>query len=97
MTDCICNQALCSQYFCQLLFIVGSGVYPRDIAAVVGGESIASWPASSIVILTAAFAPPIAQAADYWVSRFPSCVDNGEVYRCLQRFQLSQRRRALLR
>ncbi|KAK6369378.1 hypothetical protein LTS17_009721 [Exophiala oligosperma] len=58
--------ALCSQYFCQLLFIVGSGVYPRDIAAVVGGESIASWPASSIVILTAAFAPPVAQAADYW-------------------------------
>ncbi|KIW14595.1 hypothetical protein PV08_07379 [Exophiala spinifera] len=58
--------AICSQYFCQLLFIVGSGVYPRDIAAVVGGESIASWPASSIVILTAAFAPPVAQAADYW-------------------------------
>ncbi|KAK7890531.1 hypothetical protein LTR67_007739 [Exophiala xenobiotica] len=58
--------ALCSQYFCQMLFIVGAGVYARSIAAVVGGEAISSWPATAINILTAATIPPIARAADLW-------------------------------
>ncbi|KIW98778.1 uncharacterized protein Z519_00441 [Cladophialophora bantiana CBS 173.52] len=58
--------ALCSQYFCQMLFIVGAGVYARSIAAVVGGESLSSWPATAINILTAATIPPIARAADLW-------------------------------
>lgn len=49
-----------------MLFIVGAGVYARSIAAVIGGESISSWPASAINILTAATIPPIARAADLW-------------------------------
>ena len=49
-----------------MLLIVGVGVYARDIAAVVGGESISTWPATAINILTAATIPPIARAADLW-------------------------------
>ncbi len=60
------RQALGSQYICQMLFIVGAGVYQRDIAAVVGNPEIASWASSCIVIVPAAAVLPMAQASDYW-------------------------------
>lgn len=49
-----------------MLFIVGAGVFNRDIAAVVGGADIASWASSCTVIVPAAFVLPVAQASDYW-------------------------------
>ncbi|KAK6387627.1 hypothetical protein LTS17_000896 [Exophiala oligosperma] len=58
--------ALGSQYICQMLFIVGAGVYSRSIAAVVGGAAISSWPSACVVIVPAAFVLPVAQAADYF-------------------------------
>ncbi|KIW87150.1 uncharacterized protein Z519_12261 [Cladophialophora bantiana CBS 173.52] len=63
---CLLILSLTTHYICELLFIVGSGVYARDIAEVVGGAEISSWCISAVTILTAAFAPPIAQAADFW-------------------------------
>lgn len=49
-----------------MLFIVGAGVYARSIAAVVGGQSLSSWPATAINILTASTIPLVARAADLW-------------------------------
>lgn len=46
--------------------MVGGGVFARDIAAVVGGASLTAWPTAVLGLLTAALAPPVSQAADFW-------------------------------
>ena len=55
-----------SIYFAQLTLLVAGGVFARDVAAVVGGASLTAWPTAVLGILTAALAPPVSQAADFW-------------------------------
>lgn len=57
-------------YFAQLVNVVGSGAYARDISAVVGGESEIVWLTSVIAILTVVLSVPVSQAADYWGRRW---------------------------
>ena len=59
-------QAIDLSYFAQLVNVVGSGAYGRDITTVVGGEPQLVWLTSVLVIVTTVLSPPVAQAADYW-------------------------------
>ncbi|KAF5014722.1 hypothetical protein F66182_14203 [Fusarium sp. NRRL 66182] len=52
--------------FSQILNLVGSGAFARDIADVVGGSDDTIWLSYTIAITTCVLGPPVAQAADYW-------------------------------
>jgi MFS family permease len=78
------SQAVNSMYFAQVTLLVGGGAFARAIAAVVGGETLTSWPAAVSTMFVVALAPPISQAADFWgrkwfivvtgVSGFVGCI-----------------------
>ncbi|KEF54831.1 uncharacterized protein A1O9_09273 [Exophiala aquamarina CBS 119918] len=59
-------QAVNLVYFTQLVNVVGSGAYARDIVAVVGGAQDTVWLTSVIPILTVVLSSPVSQAADFW-------------------------------
>ncbi|KAK6364118.1 hypothetical protein LTS17_012471 [Exophiala oligosperma] len=52
--------------FAQILNLVGSGAYARNIAAAVGGSTETTWLSQVIAIVTCVLAPPVSQAADLW-------------------------------
>jgi MFS family permease len=60
------SQSVCFIYFAQLMNLVGSGAFSRDIAAVVGGSAKSSWIGNTVPILAVVLSPPISQAADLW-------------------------------
>ena len=53
-------------YVAQIINLVGTGAYGRDVAAVVGGASQTTWLIAGTVIMTVVFSPPFSQASDYW-------------------------------
>ncbi|OQV00731.1 hypothetical protein CLAIMM_06191 [Cladophialophora immunda] len=63
--------AMCIIQFALLIQLVSAGVYPADVAAVVGGADISSWMFTALTITFVVLAPPISQAADYWGRRWP--------------------------
>ncbi|RVX68320.1 hypothetical protein B0A52_07323 [Exophiala mesophila] len=79
--------AVNSNYFAQLTILVGAGAFARTIASVIGGASLAAWPASVIVIFIAALSPPLAQAADYWGRKW--FIVGAAIFGCVGNFPIA--------
>ncbi|KAH6685489.1 major facilitator superfamily domain-containing protein [Plectosphaerella plurivora] len=57
--------------FAQVLAIVATGAFSRNVAAVVGGMDKYIWIPQGLVICITFTAAPIAQASDFWGRRLP--------------------------
>ncbi|KAI8722730.1 hypothetical protein NCS52_00417700 [Fusarium sp. LHS14.1] len=55
----------------QVLAIVATGAFSRNVAAVVGGEDKYVWIPQGLVICVTFTAAPIAQSSDFWGRRYP--------------------------
>ncbi|KAJ3543785.1 hypothetical protein NM208_g3389 [Fusarium decemcellulare] len=55
----------------QILAVVATGAFSRNIAAVVGGQDRYIWVPQGLIICTTFTAAPIAQLSDFWGRRLP--------------------------
>lgn len=69
-------QALGGVYFSQLLFLMSAGILIPNIALVVGGTHLTSWPAAALGICTVVLSPPVSQLADFFGRKWPLVIAN---------------------